>query len=216
MCDRHDFPLLITTLFFSLYTFLCLGQCGMLSLLQLYEVLLYLHIGKDWATYIHHIAVLVNYSRALTHGKMHFYGSWLGTVEGTNPFLSLTFAMMRCGFKPTSKALEYSTMGLLISFLFIRVLSLPVCFATIALDADFVRASLPVMAAAAPGSSSAAAVVGYLSRLLDHDWLWFQLGCCTMVFLWALSTWWFSKMVRGVLKRGKAKNAKEENQAKVE
>jgi len=188
----------------------------MWCLLQLYEVLLYLHIGKDWATYIHHVAVLLNYSRALTHGKMHFYGSWLGTVEGTNPFLSLTFAMMRCGCKPPSKALEYSTMGLLFSFLCIRVLSMPVCFATIALDADFVRESLPIVAAAAPGASSTAMVVGYVSRLLDHDWLWFQLGRSTMVFLWALSTWWFSKMVRGVMKRSKAKDAKEDNHAKAE
>jgi hypothetical protein len=161
---------------------------------------------------LHHGAVLVNYSRALAHGKLHFYGAWLGTVEGTNPFLCLTFAMMRCGFKPPSKALEYSTLSVLASFLLIRVLSLPVCFATIALDADFVRWPLP--AAAASGSPSVA--VANIQRLFGHDWVWFQLGRGTMVFLWALSTWWFSKMVRGVLKRGKAKETKGGDQAKAD
>ena len=128
------------------------------------------------------------HTRALTHGRLHFYGAWLGTVEGTNPFLSLTFAIMRCGIKK-GKALEFSTIGLLLSFLFIRVLSLPSCFAFSSYAHDETGVRLP--------SAD--------SSFLDNDLYFYHLGRFTILFLWVLSTWWFSKMVRGVLKRDKAK-----------
>jgi len=38
----------------------------------------------------------------------------------------------------------------------------------------------------------------------DDDAFMLVMGRCTLVFLWVLSTWWFSKMVQGVLRRNAA------------
>ena len=139
--------------------------------------------------YLHHVAVLVNFSRALTFGFQHYYGAWLGTVEGTNPFLSAVFAMMRLGLQD-SPWLARATAGLLVSFLFLRVVSLPLAYVSHAADRGAVR-----------GQPLAG---GGLVSLLESDDAFFRLGRGAIVFLWVLSTFWFIKMLQGVLKRARA------------
>jgi hypothetical protein len=138
--------------------------------------------------------VLVNFSRALTHGTQHYYGAWLGTTEFTNPFLSLTFGCMRFDMME-SLTLKVATVALILSFFFLRVLSLPWCFAIHVSD----------VAATMTGKDPPGSV-------LDDHRIFFALGTLSIVFLWALSTWWFSKMVKGVLRRSKAASAAEEKQ----
>ena len=157
----------------------------------LYETALYIYMGKDFLGYAHHIVVIINFSRALSHGTQHFYGAWLGTVEFTNPFLSLTFGSMRFGLME-SLLLKVGTIGMISSFFFLRVLSLPLCF--------YVR------------TSDTASRYGKIKmdaddRYIDDDRFFWVLGSFSILFLWVLSTWWFSKMVSGVIRRQKARSA---------
>ena len=55
---------------------------------------------------------------------------WLGLVEGTNPFLSLTFATLRLGMK-NHPLLPVYTILLIVSFAALRVVSLPLAYWTL-------------------------------------------------------------------------------------
>ena len=59
--------------------------------------------------------------------------SWLGLVEGTNPFLSLTFATLRLGLKD-SPMLQIYTPLLILSFFLLRVVSLPMAYVVLVGD----------------------------------------------------------------------------------
>ena len=148
-------------------------------------------MGKDFLAYAHHVVVIVNFSRALSHGTQQFYGAWLGTVEFTNPFLSLTFGSMRFGLME-SLILKVGTIGMISSFFFLRVLSLPLCFYFHTSDT---------------ASRYGKIKMGADDRYIDDDRFFWALGSFSILFLWGLSTWWFSKMVRGVIRRQKAVSA---------
>lgn len=148
----------------------------------LYEIMLYMHVGKDYIAYAHHILVLGNFARCLTRGTFHYYSAWLGTVEGTNPFLSGTFALMRLGLID-SPWLTGCTVGLLASFFVLRVINLPVCFHTLILDRPFIY----------DGANH--------DSIFENERFFFDLGLITVIILWILSVWWFGKMVKGMLKR---------------
>ena len=118
---------------------------------------------------------------------MHYYAAWLGTVEGTNVFLGATFGMVRLGLQDNPWVQRWFV-GLLVSFFTLRIISLPMCIYSVneALSHNMLR----------PFPEG--------GTFWDDDLLFFRIGQVSIVFLWGLSSWWFSKMVKGALRRSRA------------
>ena len=131
-------------------------------------------------------------------------GCWLGLVEGTNPFLSLTFATLRMGLKD-SAWLPIYTLLLMISFLTLRIALLPAAYIALVLDvADHgLRSDDPSIAAFTAKSSryyTGNSSHYFYSDAFGPDILNYNLGRATIAFLWIVSVYWFWKMLRGHFK----------------
>ena len=148
----------------------------------LYELILYTLFGKDAIMKLHHLLVLSENLGIICTGKLHFYCCWIGTVEGTNPCLSAVFVPKRLGQDPPMVAGAMLVLG----FLFLRVLSLPFVFYQSVLDYKEVTLD------------SSVSTVQYM------------LGQFAIFAVWALSVYWFYRMVVGIMKILQKKDSKKE------
>ena len=120
----------------------------------------------------HFVAIAANGGILLT-GKLHFYASWIGIVEGTNPCLSAVFLPKRHTVE--SKWMVFGGIGLFFGFLGLRVINLPLVLWCSMLDFESAKET---------------------KNILPQ----FILGQTVIVLLWVLSTFWFVKITRGVMK----------------
>lgn len=149
---------------------------------NLYELIFYICVGqKDGLMYLHHFCVIANFSNILLFQYNHFYATWMGVVEGTNPFLAAVFALKRIG--PPWLNSPWATIfgvGLWLSFLIIRVINLPFVFAVVVKDfSTFLK-----------DDEKDSAIVPF-----------FGFGVISIFFLWVLSSFWFYRITLGMLKQ---------------
>lgn len=138
-----------------------------------YELGVYIIFGKDPLMVLHHILVIIISGGIAITGRLHFYASWTGVVEGTNPCLSGVFVPKR--LKVESRWVTLFGILLFFGFLVLRVLSLPCVFWSTVRDNE--------QAAKDPA----------LVNL-------FLFGQAVVVVLWLMSSFWFYKISQGMIK----------------
>lgn len=138
-----------------------------------YELGLYAVVGRSWELWLHHVAIILNYGWILGTSRLHFYGCWLGTVEGTNPCLSAVYSASRLDFSTLASACGAM---LFLGFFVLRVIHLPLVFLSAQRDNTH-------------------------DLLVSGPARWqYDLGRVTILFLWLLSCYWWSLMVQKVRK----------------
>ena len=138
-----------------------------------YELGVYAIFGKDPLMVLHHILVIIISGGIAITGRLHFYASWAGVVEGTNPCLSGVFVPKR--LKVENPWVTTYGILLFVGFLFLRVLSLPCVFWSTVRDTEQVAKD--------------PALVNL-----------FLFGQATVVVLWLMSSFWFLKIAQGMMK----------------
>jgi len=67
---------------------------------KIYEQLVQSKLSGWWRLMtLHHGLTLILLGSVLHTGHLHYYGCWVGTVEGTNPCLSMLLTIRRIGRK---------------------------------------------------------------------------------------------------------------------
>jgi hypothetical protein len=136
-----------------------------------YEEVLYLYYGKPFEMHLHHLLVIYNFVLVMSTGHVQFWGAWDGTVEITNVPLSLMTMQQQLG----ESVHPLIGVTLFLFFLIFRVINL------------------------------AGWLYAYYIDVPNSDWdnapaLLMYSILPTTIFLWVLSSIWFSKITKGLIK----------------
>lgn len=123
----------------------------------------------------HHVITLSLLGLVLVSGFGAFYGSLVGTVEGTNPCLSCLYTLRRLEMKD-SRWVPIVGVALVFGFGTLRVIGLGVAVYLIVTDCNCIEES----------------DLGLASRL--------RWGVSAVAVLWVLSIYWFALLCRGLNK----------------
>jgi len=159
---------------------------------SIYEALVYLVYRKPMVYMVHHAIVVYAYGVGLWVGAMHFWGAWDGLTEASN--INLCFLkiglILQSGRGSTAETVN--GMLLYLSFLFVRVLSLPLWLALYAHDVYF-RPEVTWHHPLAEASTTRQVC------MLTYP-------VCTLV-IWCFSVVWFQPIHKGMLKAMRGKDA---------
>ena len=151
---------------------------------SLYECATYVYHGKPWVYMVHHAVVLYCYIGVLYIGALHFWFAWAGLVEATNLhvcFLKICLIMNVCR-RTVAEAVNGGC--LYVTYLLLRLVSLPLAIAAYAYDAyrfpDTTWGWAMVAGGATPAMAASAPV-------------------CTLV-IWGMSCVWFAPIHKGMMK----------------
>ena len=150
-----------------------------------YEQILFTYFGKSWVFSLHHGIVLWCYALGLYTGHLHFWGIWCGVVEFTNiPVCILKICLvLNLGRGSLLEAVNGGCLYL--SYLSLRVLSLPLML--ICLYLDCVNQPDATWRFALEGADAAT------------RWLAITVPACTAA-IWVLSCIWFVPIHKGMIK----------------
>ena len=151
---------------------------------SLYECATYIYHGKPWVYMIHHAIVVYCYVGVLYIGGLHFWFAWAGLVEATNIhvcFLKICLILNVCRH---SLAEAVNGGCLYVTYLLLRLVSLPCAVAGYAYDAH----RLPL------NTWQWAWHAGPATRALAAS-----APICSLV-IWAMSCVWFAPIHKGMMK----------------
>ena len=144
----------------------------------LYETGLYIVYGKGAEFWAHHVLGLWVLGFALASGQLHQIVAWAGTAEVTGLPLALLDLFKTFGVNGGPAFVANGAL-LWLGFLTTRVVSLPICATFLARDLLDARAS---------------GLWASLSAELRY------IMVPAVLFIWGLSSFWFSKITKGLVK----------------
>lgn len=148
----------------------------------LYETCIYLLVGKDLVFYGHHVLTAVCCLSFLVTGRGHLWCCWLGLVEGTNPALNMLTILGQIPGQKGGALYVASGVSLWVTYVIFRMVSTPICFWYLTLDIrDFPE-------------------IAWISEDPTMNNAWLVLMWVSLFFIYGLSTLWFCKITKGLLK----------------
>lgn len=149
---------------------------------SLYEMSIYVMVGKPIHFYMHHVLVILCFASFLVTGRGHLWCCWLGLVEASNPFLCLLSLMRQV---PALKAtMFYYVNGFLLwlAYVVFRVVS-PLF-------------SVHYMYVEMRDRKD----VAWVSEDRSYNVAWIALMVVSVSFVYILSLIWFSVITKGLYK----------------
>ena len=131
------------------------------------QQVVYSFSGKDPLMILYHCVTIIAIGSIIWTGKLIFYASGIGIVEGTKLWLNVIILPKRENIE--SKWNKFGGVELFVGFLVLQVVNLPLIFFYSILDFKTAIESMPMQ---------------------------YALGQIMILFLWLFSTFWFIKIAK--------------------